>query len=490
MYFTPDRHGPSVMKELTPEEAVAFIRPGDTIGIGGFTGAGAPVTLGAALLSRAQQEELFNLNIIAGASTLSTIDGGLATCGGIASRAPYQSNRILRQQINAESVRFIDTHLSDFPRQLNFLGKIDYALVEAESIDEQGRIVLTTGVGITPTLCRLADKITVEIRDDPAMRFEGIHDFCEIALPPQTLPIPLRQVAQRIGKEYLRVDPQKIVGIVRSEKPREYATLDQSTPESNRIGEHVLAFLASEVRAKRLPEQWLPLQIGVGNIANALMQRLMQEEGRYEVYSEVLQDAIVEGILSGKVRAASGGAFAVTESCFQMMQTHWKTLRQNVILRPQEITNHPEIIRRLGVIAINTALEVDLWGNVNSTHVCGRQMMNGIGGSGDFARNAYLTIFATPSTAKNGAISAVVPLCSHIDHIEHDVDVVVTEFGLADLRGKTPRERALCIINNCAHPDYRDALQACITESSAHIPINLEQAYRFHLNFLNHGTML
>ncbi|MDE6575811.1 MAG: acetyl-CoA hydrolase [Opitutales bacterium] len=492
-----DCHGAPGMQKLMPEEAVALIQPRDTVGIGGFTSAGAPSTLGSALLAYAQQcwknGRPLALNIITGASTLSSIDGGLAECNGIRTRSPYQADRLLRQKINDESVRFWDFHLSDFPQALRsgIWGPIDFALIEAESVDLQGRIILTSGVGITPTLCHLAKKIIVELRDDSTMQFQGIHDIYEVRLPPRTLPIPLTQVAQRIGTEYVQVDPHKIVGVVQGNRPREHAILDHPTPESNRIGEHILRFFAMETHLGRFPKTLLPLQVGVGNVANALMQRLTEVDGpQYEVYSEVLQDAIIEGVLSGRIRMASGGAFAVTKSCFQTMRTHWETLRVKTLLRPQEITNHPEIIRRLGIIAINTALEVDLWGNVNSTHVCGRQMMNGIGGSGDFARNAYLTIFATPSTAKNGAISAIVPLCSHVDHIDHDVDVVVTEYGLADLRGKTPRERAVCIIENCAHPNYREALQACITSDRAHIPIDLSQAHRFHLNFLEQGKML
>ena len=112
--------------------------------------------------------------------------------------------------------------------------------------------------------------------------------------------------------------------------------------------------------------------------------------------------------------------------------------KDKLVLRPQEISNHPEVVRRLGIIGINTALEFDIYGNVNSTHVGGTKMMNGIGGSGDFARNAHLAIFVTKSIAKGGNISSVVPMVSHVDHTEHDVDILVTEQGLADLRGLAP----------------------------------------------------
>lgn len=159
-------------------------------------------------------------------------------------------------------------------------------------------------------------------------------------------------------------------------------------------------------------------------------------------------------------------------------------------MRPQEITNHPEIVRRLGIISMNTAIEVDLTGNVNSTHVMGKTMMNGIGGSGDFTRNAYLSIFSCPSTAKGGKISTIVPLCSHMDHSEHSVQVVATEYGVADLRGRDPHERARLIIDNCAHPDYRDQLRDYLRMvKEGHEPLSLSLGLAMHRAFLRHGDM-
>jgi len=147
-------------------------------------------------------------------------------------------------------------------------------------------------------------------------------------------------------------------------------------------------------------------------------------------------------------------------------------------------------VRRLGILSINTALEVDITGNVNSTHVLGRNMMNGIGGSGDFARNAFLSIFTCPSTAKGGKISTIVPLVSHLDHSEHSVQVIITEQGVADLRGKSPSERARTIIENCAHPDYRELLRDYIALAGhSHSPQTLSAAFAMHLVFSKTGDM-
>ena len=101
-------------------------------------------------------------------------------------------------------------------------------------------------------------------------------------------------------------------------------------------------------------------------------------------------------------------------------------------------------------------------------------MMNGIGGSGDFTRNAYISIYTTPSTAKGGAISAFVPMVSHHDHSEHSVKIIITEHGIADLRGKSPIQRAHEIINNCVDPQYRPMLNEYLEMSKkAHTPHTL-----------------
>jgi len=143
------------------------------------------------------------------------------------------------------------------------------------------------------------------------------------------------------------------------------------------------------------------------------------------------------------------------------------------------------------VITTNTALEVDIYGHVNSTHVGGRMMMNGLGGSGDFTRNAYLSFFMCPSVAKGGRISTIVPFCSHIDHNEHSVQIIVTDQGIADLRGKGPMERAKTLIDNCAHPAYRDHLHRYLEDAPVgHIRQDLRRCFEMHTNLEEHGAML
>jgi succinyl-CoA:acetate CoA-transferase len=140
-------------------------------------------------------------------------------------------------------------------------------------------------------------------------------------------------------------------------------------------------------------------------------------------------------------------------------------------------------------------IEADIYGNVNSTHIMGSSIMNGIGGSGDFARNGFMSIFMAPSTAKNGTISSIVPMVSHVDHTEHDVSVVVTEQGLADLRGLSPTQRAKLVIENCSHPDYRAELldyynRASSLSTGKHTPHLLTESLSWHSRYLRTGHML
>jgi acetyl-CoA hydrolase len=291
----------------------------------------------------------------------------------------------------------------------------------------------------------------------------------------------------------IKVDPAKIAGIVETDLDDETGGFDPPDPVTDRIGMFVADFLAAEILSGRVPKAFLPIQSGVGNIANAVLGALGNhpEIPAFEMYTEVLQDSVVKLLQRERVKFASTCSLTVSKQLLQLVYGNldW-FFRKRILLRPQEISNNPEVVRRLGIISINTAIEVDIFGNVNSTHVMGRQIMNGIGGSGDFTRNAFLSMFTCPSTAKGGKISTIVPLASHMDHSEHSVQVVATEQGVADLRGKAPMERALLIINNCAHPDFRDQLKAYLSMvAGGHTPHTLSAAFKMHEKFSKTGDM-
>jgi len=284
-----------------------------------------------------------------------------------------------------------------------------------------------------------------------------------------------------------------VIGVVHTNEPdggRAFAAPDEA---SRRIAEHVAEFFVQEMRSGRIPPEFLPLQSGVGNICNAVLSGLAshKEIPRFKVYTEVLQDAMFDLVASGEASGASSTALTLTDKKLTFLYENFGDFTDRIVLRPQEISNNPGIARQLGVIATNTAIEVDLYGHVNSTHILGTQIVNGLGGSGDFERNAFLAMFMCPSTTKGGRISTIVPMCSHIDHSEHSVQVVVTEQGLADLRGLGPTARARRIIDNCAHPAYRDALHRYLEGAPmGHIRHDLRRCFAMHLNYLEHGAML
>ncbi|MFG0290539.1 MAG: acetyl-CoA hydrolase/transferase C-terminal domain-containing protein, partial [Rhodopirellula sp. JB044] len=344
-----------------------------------------------------------------------------------------------------------------------------------------------------PTFLKKAKKVIIEINRAQSRDISDMSDVVIPNRPPNRLSLSLNHPLERIGKKYAEVDPAKIIGIVETDQPDELGGFTASDELSEKIAGFVVEFLSNELASGRIPSSFLPLQSGVGNVANAVTAGVGKSPDipDFFMYTEVLQPAPFALMRSGRLRGASSCGLTLLPEQMQEIADDIEFFRDRIVLRPQEISNNPAAVRQLGVIAMNTALEVDLYGHVNSTHVCGQNIMNGIGGSGDFARNSYLSMFVCPSIAKGGKISAIVPLCSHTDHNEHSVHVIVTEQGLADLRGLAPGERARTIIDNCAHPMYRDYLHKYLDNSSAaHIRHDLQHCFDLHRNFMESGDML
>ena len=470
----------------------------DNVGFSGFTPAGCPKVIPEAIARRAEQEHKegrpFKIGMFTGASTGDHLDGALARAEAVKFRTPYQSNKDMRTLLNAHGAEYFDMHLSELAQSLRygFLGRVDVAIVEAVDVTEDGEIVPAEGVGILPTICRMADKILIELNRFHPKELRGIHDIYEPEDPPMRREIPVYKPSDRIGQPFVKVDPKKIVGVVETNREPDgskFAPLDDVTLA---IGRNVSDFLVGEMKAGRLPKSFLPLQSGVGNVANAVLGCMGENEAipPFTVYTEVIQDAVIKLMDQGRVTFASGCSLSVSHEALREIYARLDFFKDKLLLRPQEISNNPEVVRRLGVITINTALEADIFGNVNSTHVLGTKMMNGIGGSGDFTRSGYVSIFTTPSTAKDGKISSFVPMVSHMDHSEHSVKVIISEYGVADLRGKSPVQRAREIIERCAHPEYRPLLHAYLDRGvKGHTPQSLDACFAFHRAFIETGDM-
>lgn len=487
---------------LTADDAAAMINNQDNIGFSGFTPSGVPKAVARAVARRAEEEHAagrpFAVGVITGASSSQSLEGDFARAGAIKFRAPFSTNADFRHHANLGEIDYEDMHLGHMAERLRrgFYGTIDWAVIEVSAIepekDGKCRAYLTSADGIVPTVARIARRVILEHNTfhNPDARY--LHDEYECAEYPLRRPIPMLHVGDRIGTEYIEIEASKIAGVVESCIPEESRSFGHLTPETEAIGRNVVDFFLSDIHAGRIPKTMFPIQSGVGATGNAVMSAISRCEGLpvLEVFSEVVQDAIIDMMFEGKISQASVAAMTLSNECLKKVYSDIGFFRNRLTLRPSELSNSAELIHRFGVIAMNTALECDIYGNENSSHVCGSKLMNGIGGSCDYERNGSISIFYTPSTAKGGNISAIVPMCSHIDSTEHDVDIIVTEQGVADLRGKGPARRAEEIISHCAHPDYRPLLRDYLRIAAAgHQPSSLRAAFAFHDTLIKKGDM-
>lgn len=394
---------------LTAEDAAALIQHGECLGVSGVAYAGALKAVPAAIARRAEAEHNegreFQVIWMSGASTSPLSDGVMAEAGAISRTMPYQAVAAMRNRINAGSIAYTDCHLSQVAQSMRYgaLPRVTTAIIEVCHVTDRGELTLTTSAGNSATYCQLADRIILELNEYHSPQIKRLHDTYGIADPPDREPIPLIRADQRLGRQTVKVDPEKIVGIVLTNEPDHSPRFKSLTPETEKIGDNVVKFLEKEYLAGRLlPGGLPPLQSGVGNIANAVLAGLARstEIPPFEMYTEVIQDSVIDLMKKGRCLFASGCALTVSDEVLAEIYANFDFYRDKILLRPAEISNNPALASRLGLICMNTAIEADIFGNVNSTHLFGSSIMNGIGGSCGFARSAALTIFTCPSVAK------------------------------------------------------------------------------------------
>ncbi|WP_212003521.1 succinate CoA transferase [Chitinophaga sp. HK235] len=482
-------------KIISADQAATLFKDQMVVASSGFTKAGDSKAVLKALAASAPANPL-KITLLTGASLGHDTDGALAEAGILHKRMPFQVDPALRKKINSGDVLFVDQHLGESAELINekIIPRVDIAIIEALMIEADGSIVPTTSVGNSAAFAAAADKIIVEINMSVPLSVYGVHDIFATGVWPHKRIIPITDAGSRIGLPAIPVDPEKIVAVVLTDTTDSPASINERDEKTSAIATHLLEFFSHEIRKGRLPHSLRPLQSGIGKVANAVLEGFIDGDFHHlTMYSEVIQDSAFNLIDAGKLDFASASSITVSQTCYNRVFSNFEKYKPHIILRPQDISNAAEVIRRLGIISINTAIECDIYGNVNSTHIGGTAMMNGIGGSNDFARNAYLSIFVTQSSSKAGGISHIVPMASHIDNTEHDVDIIVTENGLADLRGLAPRERARLIISNCAHASYKDELNNYFTEAckrGGQTPHLLQEALSWHSRFNENGTML
>ncbi|MEX3559662.1 acetyl-CoA hydrolase/transferase family protein [Corynebacterium sp. LK2522] len=484
---------------VSAEEAAKYVNNGDRVGISGFTGAGYPKALPAAIAEKATKAheagEEFKIDVFSGASTAPDCDGVLAEADALRFRAPYNSDPVLRNKANSGELLYQDVHLSHMGQQVEegFYGDFQVAIIEVVRITEDGNIVPSSAVGNNLEYIEAADKIILEVNEWQSLNLEGMHDIYRIEKLPNRQPIPITKVSDRIGETYIEIPKNKVVAVVKTNAPDRNAPFKAPDETSEKIAANFINFLEGEVAAGRLAYDQFIMQSGVGNVPNAVMAGLLDSKfENIQAYTEVIQDGMLDLIDAGKMTVASATSFALSPEYAEKMNAEADRYAKHIVLRPQQISNHPEVIRRVGLISSNGMIEGDIYGNINSTNVGGTRIMNGTGGSGDFTRNAYISTFVSPSIAKDGKISAIVPFVAHTDHTEHDTMVIITEYGVADLRGLAPRERAEKVIA-VAHPDYRPALEEYFERAKQgkfiHTPHDLKSAFDFQIRFAETGDM-
>jgi len=507
---------PSYLKKVTynAEDITKHIFDGMHMGWSGFTGVGYPKVVPEMMAQYVEKNNLkgkFGINLVIGASAGAATHNRLAKLDMLKFQAPFQNAKDVKTCINTGKTNFADTHLSKFPLDLLYgyyaLDKkvdpeypLDVGVLEASAITEDGLVIPTASVGTSNIIGQVAKKVILEINTaEPS--FEGMHDI-ELANPPNCGPLMINHPGDRIGKIGMKIDPSKIVAIVESTTPDKTPANTKPDAKSQAIADHIVDFFNQEVKAGRMPKSLYPLQSGIGNVANAVVSGLV--DSPYEhvtVFTEVLQDCFLDFFDKGKLDHASATSIRLSPDGFKRFYANKDKYAPKITLRSQHISNSPELIRRLGVIAMNTPVEFDIYGHVNSTCVSGTRMINGVGGSGDFLRNAKYSIVHGPACRKSKndkfGITTVVPMVTHCDHPEHDLDVLVTDQGLADIRGLAPRQRVNIIIDKCAHPVYRPilheyydlALDQCLKRKAAHEPQMLDKAFKMTLNLQKNGTM-
>ncbi|MFW5919859.1 MAG: acetyl-CoA hydrolase/transferase C-terminal domain-containing protein [Halanaeroarchaeum sp.] len=481
---TPSERIAGEVSIVDARTAADIVADDATIAVSGFGSVGNPKAVPAALARSAESGRDLSLSIVSGGSTGEQIDTQLVEADAMARRYPFQGRATSRKAINERRVAFQDTHIARLGErvELGSLVDVDLAIVEAVAV-EPGRLVPSTSIGQTPAYVAAANEVIVEVNESQPIELAKVHDIYRPGLPPHREPIPLADPGERIGDPWVEFDESKLVAVVRTDDPDTPYSFREPTTTDQRIADNFASFVAEEMEANPALAETIRLQFGVGSMGNALMGALSTFDtgGRHlDYYGEVIQDGMLDLLEDGTFRDASATSLALSEDGQARLFENIERFADEIVLRPADVSNRAELVDRFGVVAVNSGVEVDIYGNVNSTHVNGTRMLNGIGGSGDFNRNGVVSVTALPSTAAGGDISRVRPAVTHVDHTEHDISVIVTEYGIADLRGLSPVERAEAIITECAHPDYRDQLEGYLehaSQASGHTPHDLDVAF-------------
>jgi succinyl-CoA:acetate CoA-transferase len=469
------------LPQQSAAEAAAGIPPDATVAVSGFGGVGYPKAVPLAL---AESGRDLSLTLVSGGGVGEEIDEALLAADAVERRYPFQAKQAIRDAINDRQVAFHDRHISRLGDEVELgqLVSVDVAVVEAVAVGPDW-LIPSTSIGLIPSYVAAADELIVEVNHAQPLDLWRMHDVYHRAPPPDRGPLALSGPGDRVATERLGFDPGALVAVVDSDRPDDPYEFRDPTQADQAIASHLAAFLGEEMATNPALDERVCVQFGVGSLGNAVVGALRDVPfGDRAVcyFGEVIQDGMLDLLDDGLLDVASATSLALSTDGQARLFDGIGEYAERTVLRPATISNNPELVRRYGVVAINSAVDVDIYGHVNSTHIGGTHVVNGIGGSGDFARNALLSIVALPATAKDGAVSRVLPFVQHVDHTEHEIDVFVTEHGVVDMRGLAPVERAEAIIDGCADPRFVGDLRAYLdraTEADGHLPHDFDTVF-------------
>jgi acyl-CoA hydrolase len=481
-------------KVMDAEDAVRkFVAGSKAIAISGMTGTGYPKVVPRAMSEYVERAgEKFDV-VVYGAGTVGVDLEEYLSRIGIRRRFPIgASAEVTRKLVNSREFEAYDMWLTEYSRWLRDdvltrrFGGIDIAIVEATGVTEEG-LVLGTSVDAIPVFIEKARGVIVELSlVKPYML--GLHD---IYVPKINEVIPVRSVLDRIGDRVVKIPKSKVMAVVPSTIDDQRGAYSPGGDIDRRVVENIVDFLSKEASEDpNLRTDYVTLQPAAGPIASLLADRIHEIGFSLSIWGEIASVRWLK-TLNENVKAISGSAIYTLPGDERLREEFYENIdefKDRVVLRPQAISNSPEIISRFYHINVQQAIEVDVYGQVNITYI-GDRFIVGVGGSGDHAKASYITIVALPSITGSG-LPRVVPLVYHVDLVDHDVDIIVTDQGWADLRGLSPLEKARAIIEECAHPSYKDILWdylETVVKKTGHRPVDLRKAVEFREKLFTSG---
>ncbi len=425
-------------KIVSSDEALKILKSGDNVVV--QPGCAAPMELIRAMVRRKDELEDINLYHILTVGPLPYVEPGMEKHF---KHSAFFIGANTRKAVNEGRADFIPIFLSEVPLLFkNGIIKSDVALINVSPPDEHGFCSYGIDVGTIKTPAEKSKTIIAQVNN----------------CMPRTL-----------GDSFIHVNKLKYI-IEYDEPMQELPQVDPDiTPDMleiyNQIGRHIATLI----------EDGSTLQMGIGAIPDAVLKYL-KDKRDLGIHTEMFSDGIIELIESGIVNNEKktlhpgkiiAGFILGTKRSFDFIDNN-----PIAEFHPQEYVNDPFVVaKNYKMVAINSAIEVDLTGQVCADSI-GTKFFSGIGGQVDFIRGAARSeggkpIIALPSTTKDFKISRIVPALKPSAGVvtsRGDVHYIVTEYGIAHLYGKSIKERAKALIN-IAHPSFRESLEMFAKEN-------------------------